>query len=186
MVTPGVYNAPQQPFAAQVAQVPAEKLQQAAKAVINAYAQSVVKSLYATLDAENGFCLMHRIEGKGVSTSLLTFADGSQKLVKLRESKLHEENADKEIDRKIAALGKDNLHIFNLIFNRFQESITSQVCSTLKLIQASFTGCNRREALEQMPLRDSEIAKSYVYAGLLKVTQQHKVVVLSGLPPARV
>ena len=186
MVTPGVYNAPQQPFAAQVAQVPAEKLQQAAQAVINAYAQTVLKSLCTTVEAENAFCLTHRVEGKDVSTMLLGFADGSQKLVKLRESKLHVENADKEIDRKIAALSKDNQHIFDLLFNRFEGLLTSQARSTLILIQASVSGCNRREALEKMSLRESQVAKSYVYGGLLKITAQHKVIVLSGLPRANV
>lgn len=158
-----------------------EQAQAASAKVVNAYAEAIVKSLYAMFVKETQTCEAQGLSGKDVTESTLRFADGSERIVKTRYQKVHTENADPEIERKIGVLNNGNRKILQSIATRIEALLTPQAAVQLILIQAHSTKNPSTQDVEATKLHHSLVLKTYEYAGFLKIPDAHKTIILNGL-----
>ncbi|MBS0637877.1 MAG: hypothetical protein JSS12_10225 [Verrucomicrobia bacterium] len=164
---------------AQAPQKPAITPQEAATRLVQVYAEVVLKNLYSMIGNENDVCQAQGLSGKEVSTTKLTFPDGSIKVLKLRDLKLHQENADLEIDRKIGNLSDADKKVLNLIGQKADGLITNHVRDTLRSIQ--LISVNAKQPLDSIQLIQSMIFKTHLYAAVAKIQQAHKALIVANL-----
>lgn len=167
---------------AQAPQAQAITPAQAASAkVVDAYAGAILKSIYQMLAKEDQVCQSQGLSGKDISVTELKFGDGTNAVIKLRPLKVHAENSDPEIDRKIAALSDGNRKCLQAIAARVEALIAPQTKLELLSIQAASTNSSIKNALETTKLHQSLVFKTYIYGALLKIADAHKTVILSGI-----
>lgn len=155
--------------------------QAASAKVVDAYAGAILKSIYQMLAKEDQVCHAQGLTGKEVTESFIGFTDGTSHILKLRYPKLHAENSDPEIERKIGALSDANRRCLQAIAARVEALVTPQAAIDLITIQASSAGPLSKKALEATKLHQSLVFKTYVYGALLKIPDAHKTVILNGV-----
>lgn len=180
--TPGYQNyAPQaayQPAAPTQAQL--EKMKLAAVAVINSYADAIAKGMQKMFTDEFAICSNMQATSNELSEITLTKSDSTVIKFSIRPRKLQADFADSKVEMKISTFDRADRFIFSAILQKTEELLTPISKEILKSVQAVVDKTLGNHALvAAMPVTQSLIFKSQVYACVAKMPVQHKAIILN-------